>query len=184
MSAYNYNNFNEAGTNPIGFLGSLWNDLSGTSQNNAFNAEQAAITRAFNSAESQRDRDFQERMSNTAYQRAVADMKAAGLNPAAIGGNAADVPSGAAASASPASAGSTGSGGFAGVALDVAKHALSLALFKKFSHSAMAAGTAAGAVSKVGQELSETRKVFNRVGALKGSTEITRRTRDIYDTLG
>lgn len=61
------------------------NDLTGAQrEQNAFNAGQAQI-----------DRDFQERMSNTAYQRSVQDMRSAGVNPAlAIGNGSASTPSG------------------------------------------------------------------------------------------
>lgn len=69
------------------------------------NAEQEA--NAFSAAEAQKQRDWEEQMSNTSYQRQVADMRAAGVNPAlSMNGAGASTPSGSSAtSVSPSAPG-------------------------------------------------------------------------------
>lgn len=87
-----------------------------------YNSFEAALNRKFNSVEAEKARAWSKEMSDTSYQRAVADLKKAGLNPIlAYSNGGASSPSAAVASGSSASYNGSSSYGSSDKNLDIYK---------------------------------------------------------------
>lgn len=124
--------------------------------NRNFQSDQAERAMAFEAEQAQINRDYQTEMSNTAYQRAVADLQEAGLNPALAyqqGGAAATqgaTASGHAASGSSAS-GHAASSSMAGVDTSTKKDLISMVINTAMDFYSTQAETGVGLLKALGE---------------------------------
>jgi hypothetical protein len=113
QGAYGYQNnegVKQSQFNQRSMLQQMGYNTLGAIMQGVYNHIENSVAMNFNSAEAMKNREWQEQMSNTAYQRAVEDMKKAGLNPIlAFQNGGASTPGGSAGTISGASMGAPSS---------------------------------------------------------------------------
>lgn len=170
----NYNSSsmaNQTKNNRKNMLMAMGYNTLGAIQQGIYNHIEQQAAMNYNSAEAAKNRDWQEMMSNTSYQRAVADMKKAGINPILAfgsGASGASTPSGAQGTISSASMGMAGTSALSNTALGGAtatanygwskSHSESASTYYNIAENIMSALTTGGSSPKVvkfGAELAE-----------------------------
>lgn len=113
QGAYGYQNnegVKQSQFNQKSMLQQMGYNTLGAIMQGVYNHIENSVAMNFNSTEAMKNREWQEQMSNTAYQRAVEDMKKAGLNPIlAFQNGGASTPGGSAGTISGASMGAPSS---------------------------------------------------------------------------
>lgn len=135
-------------------IGDFINDISGASSTNDFNASEA-----------EKQRQWEERMSNTAYQRAMEDIKKAGLNPSLLYG------SGASPANTPSGYAAKGHNG-AGVMMSLVSSAVSLAIGMKGTPKFNAAANNALNIMEKSKKYSVNIDKLNKTFAKLGWNEL------------
>ena len=158
---------------------------------NQFTHSENALARDFNAEQARQQMEFQERMANTQYQRGVADMQAAGVNPALAysqGGNVA--PSGAAGSSSGASSVDPGRGMTMSDILSALRYRKEIALLDKQTKltESQAKDTEASAELKKAQtsqalEDTESQKIANEIAREYGMKQADANLQQSVQTL-